>query len=86
MNKINQFLKKDSVQRICYVVLLILWIWIFLRADLREHIISDADYLPLAFIIPVILLVLQILFNNRKLGMVILTGSIALALWTVVKL
>jgi len=85
MNKINQFLKKDNIQRRCYIALLICWIIIFLNADTRHHITSYVDYLPLVFIIPVILLVLQILFNNRILWVIILVCIILYTLWTFLK-
>ena len=86
MHKIDQFLKKDKTQRISYSVLLICWIVIFLNADTRHYITSYADYLPLIFIIPVLLLVLQVLFNNRILWTIILVCIIAYTIWTFVKI
>lgn len=85
MNKINQFLKKNNIQRRCYIALLICWVIIFLDADTRPYITSYVDYLPLVFIIPVILLVLQILFNNRVLWVIILACIILYTLWTFLK-
>ena len=82
MNKITQFLEKDKTQRISYIVLLIFWIIVFLDAEARAHITSYTDYLPLIFIIPVILLVLQILFNNRILWTIIVTYLAAYTLRT----
>ena len=86
MNKINQFLKKDNIQRRSYVVLLIIWIFIFLNADIRYYITSYTDYLPLIFIIPVLLLVLQILFNNRIIWFFIATCIGTYTLWQFFKI
>jgi hypothetical protein len=86
MNKITQFLKQDRIQRRCYVVLLICWLFIFLDVDRRAYITSYTDYLPLIFIIPVLLLVLQILFNNRIIWFIIVACIIAHTLWTLLKL
>lgn len=86
MNKITQFLKQDKIQRRSYIVLLIGWLFILLDTDRRAYITSYTDYLPLIFIIPVILLVLQILFNNRILWTIILICIIAYTLWTLFKM
>lgn len=86
MNKINQFLKRDNIQRMSYVVLLICWICIFLNTDLRMYITSYVDYLPLIFITPVLLLVLQIMFNNIIIWSFILISSIVYSLWTFFKI
>ena len=72
MKKITQFLKQDKNQRISYIVLLICWIIIFLNPEARIHIYPYTENLPLIFIFPVILLVLQIMFNNRIIWMIIL--------------
>lgn len=86
MNKLNQSLKKDNVQRICYTVLLICWIFIALNAEFRFYITSSADYLPLIFIIPVMLLVLQILFNNRVIWSIILVCIGLFTLWIFIQM
>lgn len=86
MNKITQFLKLDKSQRISYIVLLICWIGIFLNSDTRQYITSYVDYLPLIFIIPVILLVLQILFNNKILWTIIWACIVLYTIWTFFKM
>lgn len=86
MNKITQLLKQDKSQRISYIVLLICWIIIFLNPEARLYIYPYTDNLPLIFIIPVILLVLQILFNNKILWTIILACIVLYTLWTFFKM
>lgn len=86
MNKINQFLKRDNIQRRCYFVLLISWIVIFLNPDLRSFVTSYDTYLPLIFIVPVLLLVLQLLFNNRIIWTMISACIVLYTLWTLIKM
>ena len=83
MNKINQFLKRDNIQRRSYIALLLIWIFVFLNTNLRFYFYSGTDYLPLIFIFPVFLFVLQILFNNKIIWMGILVCTFTFALWKI---
>lgn len=85
MKNLNYF-KKDSVQRRIYIVLLICWIIIFTNENLRIRFTSTTDNLPLVFIIPVALCVLQVLFNNIVLWYLIVAGIISYSLWSFLSL
>ena len=86
MNRIDQFFQKDKVQRLCYFILLCFWMFITVNADMHSMVASYIHYLPLIFITPVLLLVLQILFNNRIVWYIIAACIACYTLWTFLKL
>ena len=71
LRQIVDFLSKEKVQRIAYLLLIPLWTYIWYIDDLKEY--PNKSLLDISWIIPTSILLFQVIFNNAIVWAILFT-------------
>ncbi len=79
-NRLIRFLKSGKNQRLTYGIGIILWLIIW-RDALRAFDQSNIGYYLIQIILPLILLIVQLIFNRKEIWLLVIAYTTLYSLW-----